>query len=114
MGFWQEQALLYERKQLHAKKGLEEGAISEIPSLPAGVGKLTWRPLCGEILTWTFGGGCANPRLMGLIGGAEVTRRGGACVSSRHFMIPMKNSTSSNTRMTTMASSSSSPRSMPV
>ena len=52
VGFWQQQALLYEHQQLKMKRGLEQEAISEISSLPVGLGKLTWRLLCGEILTW--------------------------------------------------------------
>jgi transposase len=52
VSFWQEQAIVYQRKQLQARKCLEEEAISEIPTLPAGIGKLTWRLLCGEIFTW--------------------------------------------------------------
>ena len=51
-GIWQGQALHYEKLQSAAKKELEEEAASDIASLPAGIGRLTWRLLSGEILTW--------------------------------------------------------------
>lgn len=52
VGFWQAQALLYDGKQQKAKRALEAEVQEKMESLPAGLGNLTWRLLCGEILTW--------------------------------------------------------------
>jgi transposase len=52
VGLWQQQALMYERKQRELTRALEDEVAASVESLPAGLGKLTWRLLCGEILTW--------------------------------------------------------------
>jgi len=52
VGLWQQQALLYDRQEREATRALEAEVDDHIESLPRGIGKLTWRLLCGEILTW--------------------------------------------------------------
>jgi transposase len=52
VGLWQQQSLLYENKQQELTSSLEAEVEASVTSLPSGLGKLTWRLLCGEILTW--------------------------------------------------------------
>jgi transposase len=51
--FWQQQALYHDQEEKRLSKALENETTIGMRSLPAGLGKLTWRLLCGEILTWS-------------------------------------------------------------
>lgn len=51
--FWQQQALHHDQEEKRLSKTLENDTAVSMRSLPAGLGKLTWRLLGGEILTWS-------------------------------------------------------------
>ena len=52
VGVWQQEAELYDRRERELTRALEAEVEAGMESLPCGLGKLTWRLLCGEILTW--------------------------------------------------------------
>jgi len=51
--FWQQQAQYYDEEEKRLTKALEDEAAANMCSLPGGLGKLTWRLLGGEILSWS-------------------------------------------------------------
>ena len=50
--FWQQQAQYHDEEEKRLSKALEDEVAATMRSLPGGLGKLTWRLLAGEILTW--------------------------------------------------------------
>ena len=53
VGLWQQQALHYDGQERELTKALVAEGEACMASLPGGLGQLTWRLLCGEIMTWT-------------------------------------------------------------
>ena len=51
--FWQQQAQYHDEEEKRLSKALEDEVAATMRSLPGGLGKLTWRLLAGEILTWS-------------------------------------------------------------